>query len=435
MKNQRTNLHIPEPVLLHIFSYQHGSLCNIVQKKLSKYAKEDYDFKKTKLPISLILSSDLLMEFYKDILIEKMKIPESFTANWVNPSIISVAARHNNLQAMKWLESNILHAANTAKKKKIIWPEGTSIMSLAARNGNLEMLRWLKERECPKDLDSFSDAARGCHVEVLDWLQESYGWPEESYGGWPDSTCYAIACTGRLDILQWALDRGCPWDARCASACASGGHMDMFRWILDERFFINAVHICSSAASGGHLQLLQLAREYHCPWDENTFHCAARSGNIQLMKWARTNGCRWDANTCTAAACLGQLEILQWLREENCPWDAKTCAVAAEHAHLHVLEWARSRECPCPWDEGRTLLLRCMGICRFYNGRERKDVHGIKVHAKVLQDKVIWKYCNWHGKMDAHGTKKQPVLQLNVINCSHYAGLLKTVVLLSLMIA
>ena len=121
MKKQKKNdLHIPDPVLLHIFSYQHGSLCNLVQKKLSKYADEDYVFGTTKMPISLILSSDLLMEFQynKDILITKMKIPESFTANWVNPSIISVAARHNNLQAMKWLESNILHAANTAKKKK-----------------------------------------------------------------------------------------------------------------------------------------------------------------------------------------------------------------------------------------------------------------------------------------------------------------------------
>ena len=354
MKNQREDLHIPDPVLVHIFSYLHGSLCNIVQKKLSKYAKADYVFETTKLPISYILSSDLLMEFYKDILIKKMKIPESFTANWVNPSIISVAARHNNLQAMKWLESNILHAANAAKKKKIIWPpEGTSIMSVVARNGNLEMIRWLKERECPKDLNTFSEAARGCHVEVLDWLQNMYGWPDAS---WPDafSTCEAIASTGRLNILQWALDHGCPWDARCASTCASEGHMEMFRWIMDlnrEFFPIDMDSLCSNAASGGHLQLLQLAREYDCPWDEHTFHCAARSGNFQMIKWARINGCRWDANTCTAAARLGKLEILQWLREENCPWDAKTCAVAAERAHLHVLEWARSRECPCPWDE------------------------------------------------------------------------------------
>ena len=291
MKKQKKNdLYIPDPVLLHIFSYQHGSLCNMVQKKLSKYAKADYVFGITKMPISLILSSDLLMEFFKDILITKMKIPGSITPNWVSPSIILVAARYNNLQAMKWLESNILHATN-ATKKIIIW-----------------------------------DAV--------------------------DRTCNAIASTGCLYILRWALDRGCPWDVHCVSTCARGGHMEMFRWILDERFFINVVGICSGAASGGHLQLLQLAREYELPWDENTFHCAAQSGNIQLMKWARINGCRWDANTCTAAARLGKLEILQWLREENCPWDAKTCAVAAQRAHLHVLEWARSRECPCPWDEG-----------------------------------------------------------------------------------
>eukprot|EP01038_Epipyxis_sp_PR26KG_P018355 gene18355-25856_t len=231
---------------------------------------------------------------------------------------------------MKWLESNILRAANAAKKKIIIWPEGTSIMSVVARNGNLEMIQWLKEMKCPKDRNTFSEAARGCHVEVLDWLQNMYGWPDAS---WPDafSTCEAIASTGRLDILQWALDHGCPWDARCASTCASEGHMEMFRWIMDlnrEFFPIDMDSLCSNAASGGHLQLLQL-----------------------MIKWARINGCRWDANTCTAAARLGKLEILQWLREENCPWDAKTCAVAAERAHLHVLEWARSRECPCPWDE------------------------------------------------------------------------------------
>ncbi len=351
MKFQKGNW-FPEPVLLHIFSYQHTSLCNIISKNLSKYEKEDYDFNKTKLPITLILSSDLLMELFKVVLIKKMEIPGSFTGNWVNPTIILIAARHNNLQAIKWLESKILRAANTAKKI-IIWPEGTSIMSVVARNGNLEMIRWLKEKKCPKDVNTFSEAARGCHVEVLDWLQNNYGWPKYCWDA-VDRTCDAIASTGRLDILKWALDKGCPWDYRCASTCASCGHMEMFRWILDlnrESFDINVDSLCSNAASGGHLQLLQLAREHGCPWDENTFHCAARSGNFQLMKWARINGCRWDSNTCTAAARLGQLEILQWAHEENCPWDAKTCAVAAEGAHLHVLEWARSRESPCPWDE------------------------------------------------------------------------------------
>jgi hypothetical protein len=74
MKFQKGNW-FPEPVLLHIFSYQHTSLCNIISKNLSKYEKEDYDFNKTKLPITLILSSDLLMELFKDVLIKKWKFP------------------------------------------------------------------------------------------------------------------------------------------------------------------------------------------------------------------------------------------------------------------------------------------------------------------------------------------------------------------------
>ena len=109
----------------------------------------DYDFNKTKLPVTLILSSDLLMEIFKDVLVKKMGIPGNFPANWVNPTIIFVAARRNNLQAIKWLESKILRAAD-ADRKIIKWPEGTSIMSVVARNGNLEMIRWLKEQNVQK---------------------------------------------------------------------------------------------------------------------------------------------------------------------------------------------------------------------------------------------------------------------------------------------
>eukprot|EP01036_Dinobryon_divergens_P035665 gene35665-46261_t len=175
-------------------------------------------------------------------------------------------------------------------------------MSLVARNGNLEMLRWLKERECPKDLNTFLEAARGCHVEVLDWLQNMYGWPDAI---WPDafSTCDVIASTGRLDILQWALDHGCPWDARCACTCAREGHMEMFRWIMDlnqEFFPIDMDSLCSYAAFGGHLQLLQLAREdiwegdlanYNkwmsgCPMNRSGCLNAANSNRWQrLMSW------------------------------------------------------------------------------------------------------------------------------------------------------
>jgi hypothetical protein len=364
MMKLRKDDHIPLTVLLHIFSYQHNLLHCLISKELANFGRDNCLIKsKSKLPVTLILSSDILMEIFKDLLIRKMKeVPKSLglPKTWVYPNIILVAARDNNLKAIVWLENNIL--SSRGEKLRLIWPEGISIMSIAARNGNLEMMQWLKEKECPKDSDTFSGAARGCHIQVLDWLQIIYGWPDAGEDA-VDRTCDAIASTGRLDILKWALDMDCPWDESCANICASGGHMEMFHWIMSNRelFEINESRLVNDAALGGHLELLQWAiKEYGLKWNVFTFGWAVRSGNFELMKWARNNECPWDARTCTAAARLGRLDVLEWARRENCPWDAQTCTAAAEKGHLHVLEWARSRESPCPWD-GST----CAGAARW----------------------------------------------------------------------
>ena len=343
MKNQKKNdLHITEPVILHILSYMkdyHNSLCKLISKSLSAYAAYGIKEKEKRLPVSLILSSDVLMEIFKFILMRKMIRNES----WVNSSIILVAVRKNNLLALFWLETHILRADNHADMKQIIW--NGEIMSFAARNGNLEMLEWLQKHHCPLDLKTFSKAAKGCHVQVLYWLQESYGWDAS------DRTCEAIVSTGRSDILQWALQSGCPWDARCAYTSARHGHADMFRWIWFNRESspIDMDSLCSGAAFGGHLELLQLAREYHCPWDERTCKCAVRTGKLEILQWVRENRCPWDARTCSAAARYGHLHILQWARKNGCPWNEFiTCEAAAKYGHLHILQWGREQG--CPWD-------------------------------------------------------------------------------------
>jgi len=50
------------------------------------------------------------------------------------------------------------------------------------------------------------------------------------------------------------------------------------------------------------------------------------------------------------------MEVLQWAREHHCPWDTWTCALAAEGGHLEVLQWAREHH--CPWDEIRRAYCR-----------------------------------------------------------------------------
>jgi hypothetical protein len=56
--------------------------------------------------------------------------------------------------------------------------------------------------------------------------------------------------------------------------------------------------------------------------------------------------CPWNEFTCAYAAVGGHLEVLQWAREHDCPWNDLACAYAAQNGHLAVLQWARERGCP-----------------------------------------------------------------------------------------
>ena len=65
--------------------------------------------------------------------------------------------------------------------------------------------------------------------------------------------------------------------------------------------------VCSYAALGGHLEVLQWARANGCPWDEDTCSAAANRGHLEVLQWARANGCPWGEETCEA-----KFKVLQW---------------------------------------------------------------------------------------------------------------------------
>jgi hypothetical protein len=53
---------------------------------------------------------------------------------------------------------------------------------------------------------------------------------------------------------------------------------------------------------------------------------AAEGGHLLVRKWAHKwahqNGCPWNETICSAAARGGQLSVLQWAHEDGCPWNA-----------------------------------------------------------------------------------------------------------------
>ena len=58
---------------------------------------------------------------------------------------------------------------------------------------------------CPWDEMTCAGAAKGGHLEVLQWVRDN-GCP------WDEETCHEAAGGGHLKVLQWAHANGCPWD-------------------------------------------------------------------------------------------------------------------------------------------------------------------------------------------------------------------------------
>jgi hypothetical protein len=114
-------------------------------------------------------------------------------------------------------------------------------------------------------------------------------------------------------VLQWALERHCPWDEET----------------------------CKWAAVGGYLEVLKLARQHNCPWDEDTCTWRYSSGRgsttVRGMRTRATPllglGTLRRCSSCSSmtvrgmrglvhAAQGGHLAVLVWAREHGCPWDA-----------------------------------------------------------------------------------------------------------------
>ena len=162
--------------------------------------------------------------------------------------------------------------------------------------------------------------------------------------------------------LRWALEHGCRWNGLICAAAAAGGHIGVLQWARDQDPPCPwdgkncAAATCRAAAAGGHLEVLKWLREQNppCPWDGRT--CAE-------------HGCPWNFVTCFEAAKRGHLEMLQWARGQDppCPWEERTCSLAARGGHLEVLQWAREQDPPCPWNEATCTTRPNEGSSRCYS--------------------------------------------------------------------
>ena len=110
---------------------------------------------------------------------------------------------------------------------------------------------------------------------------------------------------GRLDVLKWLFEKGCPIDhTLCASAAMKSGHVHILQWMKDNG----------------------MTGEWRA-----FMHFAAGIGNLEVVKWLHVNGCPWDENACLFAAFRKHWDTLQYLVDNKCPGWEKAAITYAEH--------------------------------------------------------------------------------------------------------
>jgi hypothetical protein len=63
------------------------------------------------------------------------------------------------------------------------------------------------------------------------------------------------------------------------------------------------------------LDVLQWAWEHGCPWDAKRCKGAAVEGYLEVLQWAREQGDLWDARDVSHQAAFNEiLEIVQWVQ-------------------------------------------------------------------------------------------------------------------------
>ena len=216
-------------------------------------------------------------------------------------SILRNVARHLGLPALQWFRANQELPAE-------LWNDG--LLAEAAGKHDRPMLEWLRALSPPIPWsEKVTQAAAGKDLSLLQWLRA-----QDPPCPWNSRSCYAAACSGKLDILVWlrGQDPPCPWDLECIDVAARFSNPEVLQWLHDNGCPFGP-HTATSAAARGDLPLLKRLHSAGCPLDSECTRYAARSGHLQVLKWLCDQGCQLTCDLYVKAASRRQNHILRYL--------------------------------------------------------------------------------------------------------------------------
>lgn len=217
---------------------------------------------------------------------------------------------------------------------RIIKCSSLDIIRILNRRGILDHL-W--------DSNMYSVLAVDEKYEIIKWLFK-HQYSETS------GLCEILTCKRNLKMLKWLYYKGVDISSSVCVLAAKYGYTEIFSWAIQksDSTWKYSRTICAYAAGSGNIEILKLARENGCYWNENTCAYAAAKNHFKILKWAQRNGCPWNELTCLYAAHHGHFEILKWAVENGCPLGSSSHKVfnsVVKRGDLDLLKWLETNGC------------------------------------------------------------------------------------------
>jgi len=175
------------------------------------------------------------------------------------------------------------------------------------------------------------------------------------------SAAEAAASSGQLECLKYLRELGCEWDKYLLVVAAKGGHVNILQyahgsglvWTPDEQFarptrfdLINLTPIVA-AVRGNHLECVRYLLDSGAAMERNISAIACEHGHLEILKLFHERGAVWEEGTCFFAIAHNQFPCLQYLVENNCPWDGEASTHAARNGNLPMLAYVVENGNPC----------------------------------------------------------------------------------------
>ncbi len=253
----------------------------------------------------------------------------------------SSAAEGGHLEILKWARTNgcrwnyvtCLFAAEYGHLDILIWARSgasgeicdwnENVCELAAENGHFEVLKWARANGCPIYEEIYENAANGGNLEILQWLRDPMVALEMSdvVHEWPSGICdWAIMDSSRrktdaeiITMIKYIRREGGVWDEETCDVAMESGRIEVLRWLLDNG----------------------------CPYYRDITHNACYFSNIKMIQWLleRFPESPLNDNACMAAVQGGQLHVLQWLVNQGLKCGDAVLQAAINGKKVNIVEY------------------------------------------------------------------------------------------------